>query len=323
MMDLELLSLPTEILAKIFSNIPWNELINIKLCARKFNYVTEKYLKDMQKPKLNSIDFECKSTHNEGIDRIRIAYKILLTEANNSKVISDEKEFFLLPSEIGKLHGFLKKVDLTSLDCVDISLCDYAEVLGIFNDYFHNTNKVEDICLYVSNSEEDIGNTFSFLEKIQNVGCLELILHLPHLNVSKDFIIPVRNSLEALDIWEEGDTAFVNPRMIKYIVENNPDLCEFRFTLSSLETYKMVIETIVKGELARRNNGCLHRHISLFLCFSSVETSFELLSYLNSEEFPYSGTNTMQEEDILYIGRFDCPVCGEFDTVGVYKDEFY
>uniref|UniRef100_A0A0K0EYK5 F-box domain-containing protein n=1 Tax=Strongyloides venezuelensis TaxID=75913 RepID=A0A0K0EYK5_STRVS len=323
MMDFDFLSLPPEILGKIFSNIPWNELINVRLCARKFNYVINKYHKDMQKPKLKSIIFENDSTHNEGIDRIRIAYEIHITDMHNFKDTSDEKEFFLFPSELDQFQGFLKKVDLTSLDCVDISLYDHAEVVGIFSDYFHNTNRIESICLYVSNSEEDIGNTLSFLEKVQNVEVLELCLHLPHINIPKDFIIPVKNSLEVIDIWEEGDTAFVNPRMIKHIVENNPDLCGFKFTLNNFETYKMIIDTIVEGELSRRTKGCLHRHITLILCISSDEASFELLNYFDSEEFPYSRTNIRQEGDILYIGRLVCPVCGRFDTISVHKGDFY
>uniref|UniRef100_A0A0N5BZT0 F-box domain-containing protein n=1 Tax=Strongyloides papillosus TaxID=174720 RepID=A0A0N5BZT0_STREA len=274
-MDLNILSLLPEILAKIFPDIPWKQLINIKLSSRKFNYVTENYLRYMQKPKIDEIGFFNDYTHNDGIGRIRVTYKILITGANGFEDISDLKEFFLLPSEIDKLHSFFQKVDLTSLCDVDTSLDNHSEVIRIFSDYYHNPCRIGFLCVTVRNCGKDVNNTLSFLRKIQNVERLMLDLHFPHINIPRDFIIPVRNSLKMLDICEDNDTAFINPRMIKYIVENNPNLCHYRFELDNFETYKMVIETVVKEELSRSYNGCFHRGISLFLGISSGEVLSE------------------------------------------------
>uniref|UniRef100_A0A0K0EWE0 F-box domain-containing protein n=1 Tax=Strongyloides venezuelensis TaxID=75913 RepID=A0A0K0EWE0_STRVS len=322
-MDLDLLSLPPEILAKIFSYIPWNQLINIKLSAKKFKYVTEKYLNDMQKPKLYLIVFENESTHDDGIDRIRIIYGIIIIDEDGlEENISSEKEFFLLPSELDDLHGFLQKVDLTSLRHVGISLDNHTEVMAIFSGYFHNRSTINSICVTAKNSQEDLGNTLLFLQKIQNVVDLALQLHLPCLNVSKDFVIPVRNSLVSILIRERENTAFINSKMIKYIVENNPLLNIYFLSLNNFETYKMVIETIVKRELSRRKNNCFHRDISIGYDISRREALSQLLGYFYSEEFPYNN-GIIQDECILYYGNLKCSVCGGFDSIEISKYRLY
>uniref|UniRef100_A0A0N5BYS2 F-box domain-containing protein n=1 Tax=Strongyloides papillosus TaxID=174720 RepID=A0A0N5BYS2_STREA len=311
-MDLDLLSLPPEILAKIFSNIPWDKLINIKLTSRKFNYVTDKYLKDMQKPKLHKIIFE-----NDGTDRSRVAYTIIKTGMNLSlDDVSDEKEFFFSSSKPGQLHSFLQKVDLTSLNIVDIVLANDTRVIGIFSDYFCNTNIMEHVGVAVNGSEENIGDTLSFLQKVQNVKSLGLQFFFGYQSILRDLIVPVRNSLEVLDIFENEQTLFVNSRMMGYIIENNPDLYKYNLSLSSFETYKMVIEKIVNEEMSRRNSGCFHKSIYLQLVLFCEDTLSELLSYFYSEEFPYNET-TMRDERIFYYGKLECPVCGEIDSIEI------
>uniref|UniRef100_A0A0N5B299 F-box domain-containing protein n=1 Tax=Strongyloides papillosus TaxID=174720 RepID=A0A0N5B299_STREA len=324
MEDLDLLSLPPEILAKIFSNIPWNQLINVKLTSRKFNYVTEKYLKDMQKPKISEIHFHNVYSYIDEIDRLEVTYEILRTDANSCGNINRfmNTKFDLLPSEIDQLHSFLKKVDLTSLNLVDINLDNHTEAIRIFNGYFHNTNKIDDIYFVVRDSDKNFDDILSFLQKIQNVGLLYLHLPLPHQNVPRDFIIPVRNSLEILDIYERDDTAFFNPRIIKYIVENNPDLRLYILSFDNFKTYKMVIGTILKGVLSKRNNSCLHNCITLSFDLFKFEETSELLSYLYSEEFPYNATNNMRKENILYTGELRCPVCGKFDSIEIFDNEY-
>uniref|UniRef100_A0A0N5BX27 F-box domain-containing protein n=1 Tax=Strongyloides papillosus TaxID=174720 RepID=A0A0N5BX27_STREA len=319
-MDFDLLSLPPEILAVVFSNIPWDQLINVKLCTRTFKYVTEKYLKDMQKPKLYKIYLGNDYTHNDGISRIRVAYKILMTDAGDLKVISNEKEFFLLHSELDQLRSFLKKVDLTSLDCVHIELHNHTEIMQIFSGYFHNTNRINYFFVHAGNSEKDLGNTLSFLQKVQNVDYLELDLRFPHLNVPKDFFIPVTNSLGSLVIREGENTTFINSRMVDYFVGNNPGLCGYYLSLNNFQTFRMVIGTIARGELSRRINGCLHREISLGIDSSRHELLLEILGYFGSEEFPYIG-DIILDEHILFEGSLECPVCGEFDSITIYYSQ--
>uniref|UniRef100_A0A0N5BZS9 F-box domain-containing protein n=1 Tax=Strongyloides papillosus TaxID=174720 RepID=A0A0N5BZS9_STREA len=320
-MDLNLLSLPLEILAKIFSNIPWNQLINVKLTARKFNFVTKKYLKDMQKPKPCFIEFENDYTHNDGIGRIKIICHIFMINADGiEKNVSLQKEFFLLSSELDHLHIFLKKFDLTSLLSVDILLDDHTEVMRIFSDYLHNANRICSIFVTAKNCKDDLDNTLLFLQKIKNTRFLSLDLYFPHLIVPKDFVIPVKNSLRSIRLHERENTAFVNSRMIEYIVENNPILDGYRLSFNNFETYKMVIETIVKGELSRRNSGCLHKYITLYLSFSSHEVFPELLRYFYSEEFPYIGTDI--EDENSFNGDLGCPVCGKFDSIKIEKKTF-
>uniref|UniRef100_A0A0K0EWE1 F-box domain-containing protein n=1 Tax=Strongyloides venezuelensis TaxID=75913 RepID=A0A0K0EWE1_STRVS len=320
-MDLNLLSLPLEILTKIFSNIPWNQLINVKLTSRKFNFVTKKYHRYMQKPKPCFIEIKNDYTHNDGIGRIKIICHIyMINEDGIEKNISRLKEFFLLPSELCHLPSFLKKFDLTSLLSVDILLDHHTEVMRIFSDYLHNSNRICSIFVTAKNCQNDLDNTLLFLQKIKNTRFLSLDLYFPHLNIPKDFVIPVENSLKSIRIYERENTAFVNSRMIEYIVENNPYLDGYRLSFNNFETYKMVIETIVKGELSRRNNGCFHKYITLYLGFSSHEVFPELLRYFYSEEFPYIGTDT--EDENSFNGHLGCLVCGKFDSIKIEKKTF-
>uniref|UniRef100_A0A0K0FGS5 F-box domain-containing protein n=1 Tax=Strongyloides venezuelensis TaxID=75913 RepID=A0A0K0FGS5_STRVS len=153
MEDFDLLSFPPEILANIFSNIPWNQLINVKLTARKFNNVTEKYLKHMQKPKLRAIYFNDNFIYNDGIEKIKVGYVIITNSVNEIHYTTDRKEFFLLPSELDQLHNFLKKVDLTFLNLVHIKIDIHIKVIRIFSDYFRNTNTIDDVYFIVRNSD--------------------------------------------------------------------------------------------------------------------------------------------------------------------------
>uniref|UniRef100_A0A0N5BKJ2 F-box domain-containing protein n=1 Tax=Strongyloides papillosus TaxID=174720 RepID=A0A0N5BKJ2_STREA len=318
-MDLNILSLPPEILAKIFSNIPWNKLINVKLAARDFNYVTEKYHKHMQKPKLYEIFFEDDRTGDDGIDRIKIIYSIYIAGGNGDN--TDEKEFIFPSSELYQLHRFLQKVDLTSLNNVDNDFCNNTEVIRIFSGYFHNTNRIETMCVAAGGSVKDLGNTLPLLEKIQKVRDLKLFFYFSHKSVPGDFIIPVRDSLEILEIIESKDTNIINPRMIKFIVENNPNLSKYLLKFDDFQTYKMVIGTIVKEELARRNNGCSHKSIVFYLDISNFEGISELLSYFNSEELPYNDADTIPDDYFLYLNELECPVCGEFDKILIVESE--
>uniref|UniRef100_A0A0K0EWE3 F-box domain-containing protein n=1 Tax=Strongyloides venezuelensis TaxID=75913 RepID=A0A0K0EWE3_STRVS len=319
-MDLNLLSLPPEILAKIFSNIPWNQLNNVKLTTKKFNYVTEKYLKDMQKPKLYEIIFEDDYTDNDGTERINVAYGILNAGEDVYKNTSHLKQFFLFPLELYKVHSFLRKVDLTSLSYVTIFLYNHTEIIRVFNDYFYNTNRIKSIDVTIRSYDKDHGNTLSFLQKIQNVENLLLDLNFSHLNVPRDFVIPVRNSLKSIVIRKSRNMTFINKRMIKYIVENNPDLEEYKLSLNDFKTYKMAIKTIVKEELSRGNNGCFHKRISIDLGIFSDGARSELLRYFYSVEFPYNGTN-IQSRSHIYKGKLECFVCGKFDSIKIFEDE--
>uniref|UniRef100_A0A0K0G201 Phage protein n=1 Tax=Strongyloides venezuelensis TaxID=75913 RepID=A0A0K0G201_STRVS len=110
--------------------------------------------------------------------------------------------------------------------------------------------------------------------------------------------------------------------MIKYFVENNPDLDKYVLYLETFKTYKMVVETIVKEKLSRRCNDCSHKHVSLFLDTRDFDEIFELLCYFNSEEFPYNGS-TNEFEDFLYDGSLECPVCGGFDSIKIYDVDEY
>uniref|UniRef100_A0A0N5BUU6 Arginine decarboxylase n=1 Tax=Strongyloides papillosus TaxID=174720 RepID=A0A0N5BUU6_STREA len=148
---------------------------------------------------------------------------------------------------------------------------------------------------------------------------LELDLEFQHLDAPKDFIIPVRNSMKSIFIHEVENTAFVNLKMIKYMVENNPDLCKFNLYFSSLETYRMVVETIVQEELSRSNKDCLHKHISLGLGISRDDDPSELLNYLNSGEFPYNFTHGEYD---LYEGTLECPACGGVDSIEILGKRF-
>uniref|UniRef100_A0A0K0G065 Nucleic acid-binding protein n=1 Tax=Strongyloides venezuelensis TaxID=75913 RepID=A0A0K0G065_STRVS len=77
--------------------------------------------------------------------------------------------------------------------------------------------------------------------------------------------------------------------MMEYTIENNTDLCEFKLSLSSSETYKITIRTIVERELSRRNDGCWHRNIKVHL----------------------------DDEGIVCKGYLECPVCGRFDSIKI------
>uniref|UniRef100_A0A0K0EWE2 F-box domain-containing protein n=1 Tax=Strongyloides venezuelensis TaxID=75913 RepID=A0A0K0EWE2_STRVS len=316
-MDFGLLSLPPEILAKIFSYITWNELVNVKLSARKFYFVTEKYLKDMQKPKLCRIKFLNGCFPDDYKDRIKITFSILITSANRIEDINEiEKELRLLPSELGQLNSFLQKVDLTLLNYLDFSLDNYTKVMQIFSDYFNNPNIMDSIHVDVTIFRKDPGNTLSFLQKIQKVKKLKLDLRFPYIKISRDFIIPVKNSLLELEIEESLNTAFINPRMINYFVENNPNLTSYYLCYEKFGPLKMVIETIAKAELSRRNNGCFHREIFIRIEYGTDEILFALIRYFYSEQFPYK-SRYVQPGVILYKGKSKCPVCGEFDIIAI------
>uniref|UniRef100_A0A0K0G202 F-box domain-containing protein n=1 Tax=Strongyloides venezuelensis TaxID=75913 RepID=A0A0K0G202_STRVS len=179
-MDFDLLSFPPEILAKIFSNIPWDQLINVKLTAKDFNNIINNYLKDMQKPKLCEIEFDDIKTRWDDNDKITVTYKIFITGSNGFEDTFGSKKFCLLPSELDQLHSFLKKVDLTSLRHVEFMLDSQTEVMRIFSNYFQNTNRIETICVTATHFDKEVGNPLSFLGKIQNVGELELHLNFPH-----------------------------------------------------------------------------------------------------------------------------------------------
>uniref|UniRef100_A0A0K0F7T0 F-box domain-containing protein n=1 Tax=Strongyloides venezuelensis TaxID=75913 RepID=A0A0K0F7T0_STRVS len=75
-MDLDL-SLPPEIWARVFLDIPWNQIVSFKLTSKEFCYVTEKYLGNMQKSKMSKINFENNSSHNYDISRIKEPTKFL------------------------------------------------------------------------------------------------------------------------------------------------------------------------------------------------------------------------------------------------------
>uniref|UniRef100_A0A0K0FGS4 Uncharacterized protein n=1 Tax=Strongyloides venezuelensis TaxID=75913 RepID=A0A0K0FGS4_STRVS len=79
----------------------------------------------------------------------------------------------------------------------------------------------------------------------------------------------------------------------------------------------MVIETFVNEVLSKKNNGCLHKYIRFILYFSKFERVSELLSYFNSEDFPYNATDDNQEKSTLFTGELRCPVCGEIDKVEI------
>uniref|UniRef100_A0A0N5BQR7 F-box domain-containing protein n=1 Tax=Strongyloides papillosus TaxID=174720 RepID=A0A0N5BQR7_STREA len=168
MEDLDLLSLPPEILANIFSNIPWNQLINVKLTARKFKYVTEKYHKNMQKPSLFTIFLSNDFTHNDGIDRIHITYSILKTDVDPLEDVSEEKDFFMPSSQLDQLHSFLQKFnDITFLDKMGIFLDNHTNVTRIFGDYLHNDFGARNVYVFTWNCEKDLGHTLSLLQKLQ------------------------------------------------------------------------------------------------------------------------------------------------------------
>uniref|UniRef100_A0A0K0FPB9 F-box domain-containing protein n=1 Tax=Strongyloides venezuelensis TaxID=75913 RepID=A0A0K0FPB9_STRVS len=115
---MDLLSLSPEILAKIFSNIPCNQLLHVKLCVSEFNSVIKKHHKYMKKPKLRNIFFRNYHTRSDGIDRIRVQYQISSSDGTmhgSIDRIGAYKGFFYLPSELDKLHSFIQKFDLTSL----------------------------------------------------------------------------------------------------------------------------------------------------------------------------------------------------------------
>uniref|UniRef100_A0A0K0FGS7 F-box domain-containing protein n=1 Tax=Strongyloides venezuelensis TaxID=75913 RepID=A0A0K0FGS7_STRVS len=318
-MDFDLLSFPPEILAKIFSNIPWDQLINVKLTARKFNYVTEKYQKDMQKPKLYEIIFE-DNYSRDGIDWIKINYDIFKTDGNGD--ITDVKELIFPLSELDELHRFLQKVDLTSLNNVDCAFCNYTGILGVFGDYFHNINVIESMDIFARGSESDIGDALAFLRKIRNVKDLQISFHFPNENVPSDFIIPVRNSLEVLEIKESKGTTLINPTMIKYIVKNNPNLKTYILHFEDFQTYKMVIGTVVKEELSRRSNGCSHRGITFYVDTSIFEEIPELMNYFYSDELPYNDADTIPDYYLLYLNVLDCLLCGGFDSIKIFEDEY-
>uniref|UniRef100_A0A0K0EWD9 F-box domain-containing protein n=1 Tax=Strongyloides venezuelensis TaxID=75913 RepID=A0A0K0EWD9_STRVS len=329
---MDLLSLPPEILANIFSYIQWNELVNIKLCARKFNFIVKRYFKSMQKPKIIEIMFCNDYTHVDYIDRIVVLYKILKSNTNSSENNDESRSMraFCLPSsKLDELHNFLQKVDLTSLNLVDISLDNHTEIIRIFGEYFHNPNRINSIYVTSTNCEKDLDNTLSFLENIQNVEHLELNLCFSNLNVPKDFIIPVRNSLNSIVIHEKANTVFVNSRMIEYIVENNPNLEEYNFFLNNFENYKMIIETVVRRKLSKRDNRCFHKSICLRFGISSYETFFELSNYDYSGNLPYNHSrisNLLFDNSIevtFYNGYLECPVCGEFDSIEICGRTFF
>uniref|UniRef100_A0A0K0F7T1 F-box domain-containing protein n=1 Tax=Strongyloides venezuelensis TaxID=75913 RepID=A0A0K0F7T1_STRVS len=211
-----------------------------------------------------------------------------------------------------------KEVDLTFLHSVYISLDGHTEVMRIFIKYFNNTNIVDSICVTASNCEEDLGNTLSFLQKIQNVRSPQLWLELPRQNVLRDFIIPVRNALLSIVIYERGDTGFINSGMINYFVENNPDLKKYELSLCNLETYRMIVETVVKVEQLRGNNCCFHGNISLSLDIPSFVDPSELLSYFHSEEFSYSN-GKIGHEDCFYNSYLRRLVCSRFNHINISR----
>uniref|UniRef100_A0A0N5BZS8 F-box domain-containing protein n=1 Tax=Strongyloides papillosus TaxID=174720 RepID=A0A0N5BZS8_STREA len=252
-----------------------------------------------------------------------------MNSSENVDEIRFLRAFYLHSSELDELYNFLQKVDLTSLDLVDISLDNHTEIIRIFSDYFHNHIRINSIYVTSTNCEKDFGNTLSFLEKIQNVGHLELNLRFPHLNVPKDYIIPVRNSLKSIIIQEKANTVFVNSRMIEYIVENNPNLDEYHLFLNNFENYKMIIETVVRRKLSRRDNLCFHKSISLRFGISSYEAFFELSNYDYSENLPYNHSRIPNLpfdngiEITFYNGYLECPVCGEFDSIKICGRTFF
>uniref|UniRef100_A0A0K0G070 2'-5' RNA ligase n=1 Tax=Strongyloides venezuelensis TaxID=75913 RepID=A0A0K0G070_STRVS len=157
------------------------------------------------------------------------------------------------------------------------------------------------MCVFVSGSEKDLDNTLSLLGKIHKV---------------RDFVIPVRDSLEKLEINGSKDTTLINPTMIKFIVENNPNFKEYFLYFEDFETYKIFIGTIVKEELSKRSNECFHKHISLGLGISIDFIPSELLSYFNSVEFPYNAT-VINYECTIYKDELECPVCDRFYSIKI------
>uniref|UniRef100_A0A0K0F270 F-box/LRR-repeat protein n=1 Tax=Strongyloides venezuelensis TaxID=75913 RepID=A0A0K0F270_STRVS len=140
----------------------------------------------MQKPKLNIIFFENDYNCNYVFDRIKITYDI------DSSIMDSPGNI-----ELDQLHSFLKKVDLTSLSCMNISLNKHTDARKIFGDYIHRNQRIHVVHVIATNCEKDLGNTLSFLQKVEHVEYLELKLHFQNVNVPRDFVIPLMDSLKS------------------------------------------------------------------------------------------------------------------------------
>uniref|UniRef100_A0A0K0EQA4 F-box domain-containing protein n=1 Tax=Strongyloides stercoralis TaxID=6248 RepID=A0A0K0EQA4_STRER len=331
---MDLLTLPIEILVHILSFVDWNELINVKLTNKKFYSIIKKYYNKLQKLKVNELFIENGNDEEDDINKIRITYSIYKNNVYNSRErkIRKFKVFYFDSTSLYKFTNFLNQIDVTYLKLINVSLDKYTKVIKILSDYYLKPINVKNVYININNNQdntENIEDILQLLNKTQNVEYLALKFNFPFQYISTKLTIPIVKTLKSLVLHEKKNTSFVNKKMIKYIVKNNPELDDFHFSLNNSLIYPKIIEIIVKEQLSRENFDCHHKSIYLSFGVSNFNTHYRLLTYINSGSLPYRNTTvptSRMDNDIgviLYSGKLQCTLCKKFDSIKIHERKLY
>uniref|UniRef100_A0A0N5BI58 F-box domain-containing protein n=1 Tax=Strongyloides papillosus TaxID=174720 RepID=A0A0N5BI58_STREA len=202
-LELNLLSLPDNFKLKIFKELDWKTLKNLKLVCRDFCFIIEKNIQCLDKPK------SCLEIFYNQYRPFRVGYDLKGSENTWTFQTSKVVEF----SNDCEYENFLKNKDFTRINHLFIE--------NVANEGF--------IRLYNISCPSENFSTLDFSASLPNaIPSLEYLFI--KIFITKGFRIPYNSnllreqSLRKLGLYKENESSLVIKKIIMDILTNNPML---------------------------------------------------------------------------------------------------
>ncbi|CEF64951.1 Hypothetical protein SRAE_1000320400 [Strongyloides ratti] len=216
--------------------------------------------------------------------------------------------------EFPKIKRYLREVDLTNIEEVNIYSIGDGTSFDILNCYFKNNTTINS--LEISSHECSSFSSFSnFIQKIRFINTLSFS-KLCFLNqpIPSDYILPVIKKIKKLNIIECKCTNFVNSKMIQNLFLQNEDLKELSI-FSKCNNFK---NELIKEMKNRENvcNGDKDKHNEYVLILSQTsdfDFEKEFSQYFSVDVYEnYHLSSSFN--DIICAAKF-CDECNSHSTI--------
>uniref|UniRef100_A0A0N4ZGL7 F-box domain-containing protein n=1 Tax=Parastrongyloides trichosuri TaxID=131310 RepID=A0A0N4ZGL7_PARTI len=311
-------TLPPEILKHIFTYVDWVTLKNIRLTCKQFYYIVKKNIRDMQKPTLFYLSIESAVREN-GSREIKLNYECEGYAPYSDQLTNDCLEEWKKLKDLEKL---LSKTNLRYINEMEIKIHGNTKIFNVINRYFKPGTSFTCLCIYIYNSPVFKGFA-EFMSKIKYVR----EFWLPHLcfqnqSIPQNYVLPIDKYITRLTFKECPCTPFINAKMIKYFIENNPELYYLNLSTYRRHYERDVIKTIM-NQLKKNTIGCSPH--DFYISFRTIGISYNLENEFHNHFFgtDYRLKEIDEEFDIPYYkASLPCGSCNEEKVITVRMSHY-
>uniref|UniRef100_A0A0N5B998 F-box domain-containing protein n=1 Tax=Strongyloides papillosus TaxID=174720 RepID=A0A0N5B998_STREA len=304
-------SLPGDVLLVILRKLEWGDIYNIRLTTKYLNFfVVENY---ERLPKSEAIEIKISSCYRENEPFKRVEFSCICADKSieilEDVVIGGNNEI-IFP----KIKRYLREVDLTNVESVEISTVGDSIVFDILSPYIENGGTIKSLTI-TANKCPSFSSFSNFIQKIRYVEVLIFSkLCFPNQEIPSDYVLPMIDKMTNLHITECSCTHFVNKKMILDIFDNNEDLTDLTILSKCTDFKGELIEKIKEREIMCYDDET--NHDKYVLCLPEtcrIDPQREYVKYF-SENFTEMRSRIGAFNDIICVSRY-CSPCKKHSTI--------